>query len=295
MYSDPGSTQMEFSNQVAIWQSELTKELASGHVKFPDVLDIPFNIKKITSDPESSMAQISQVVQSNEAFSNKVMKMSRMLAFNSSFSSVRTVKDAVNRIGILAIRCLAFAVAAEELVENEQNSALHELASEHWKHTVEVATSAFALGQDMHSGEPGTDLLSGLLMNVAEFFLLDRISSYPAFALSLPRFAHAVISLRRQVRQKILIAFDIPEHIVRALPIEDRTPPVNWPPKTLEETLMVARFCATTPNPFDVLAGRPPVTTRMVFGDSAHRKVNVDLLLSNIQEERLPMIAALRN
>ncbi len=286
---------MEFNDQIAAWQEALAAELAGGRLRFPDVLDISFNIKEIAGDPESSMRQISDVVQRHEAFSNKVMKMSNMLAFNPSFSRVRTVKDAVNRIGILAIRCLAFAVAAEELIDAEKNPALHRVASEHWKHTVEVATSAYVLGQHSGGGEPGTDLLAGLLLNVAEFFLLDRVNSYPVFAQSLPRFAAAVVALRRQVRQSILVAFDIPEHIRHALPVEDRLTPVSWPPGSLGETLIIARLFATTPNPFDVLAGLPQPTPALIFGSDFRKTAVLEELRETVRADRQPLIAALRN
>jgi len=284
-----------FDAQIAVWQQELAHELECGKLWFPQVLDSSFSIEQVARDNGAASSRLHDFVHTHSALCHKVMKISRLPLFGGTPFAAGSLADAIDRVGMPAIRCLAFAVAAEELIEGEEDFTLRHLACDHWKHASEVAANACVLGRYYGDRGQGCDLLAGLLMNIAEFFLLDRIEPYPAFSQSLPRFAEAVVALRHPIRNEILAALDAPAGIAAVLTEQRQQALAHWPPQSLREILMVAKLCAAEPNPFDRLVGQGLPAPEKVFGEGVCQSADLKRLIRTINAERQPLIAALRN
>jgi HD-like signal output (HDOD) protein len=254
-------------------------------------LAVSLRIKKLANSPDSTLDQIAMVVKAEPVLSAKVVRMANAVAMNPYGAQVTNVNDGVRRIGLSALRCLAFAVAAEQLAQDHRSRKMRLIASGLWMHSVDVAAWAFALSRHLKVSNPDTAMFGGMMIDIGEFFLLSRAADYPALEGDLNRFAEFVSTWNEPVGRAIMEAFDLPESVLDAFHYEDPYGG-SWPPADLADVLFVASLAAETPNPFEGLLG---VARRPSLLDTSTTGINPESLaelLNAAKEERKQVLAA---
>lgn len=281
----------DFESQVQAFSEQIEEELEEGRLSFPTALDVSLRIKRLANSPDSTLDQIAMVVKAEPVLSAKVVRMANAVAMNPYGIQVTNVNDGVRRIGLSALRCLAFAVAAEQLAQDHRSRKMRLIASGLWMHSVDVAAWAFALSRHLKVGNPDTAMFSGMMIDIGEFFLLSRAADYPALEGDLNRFAEFVSTWNEPVGRAIMEAFDLPESILEAFQYEDPYGG-SWPPANLADVLFVASLAAETPNPFEGLLG---VTRRPSLLDTSTTGIdpnNLSELLNAAKNERTQVLTA---
>ena len=103
---------VEFESQAQRYAATIQKELREGRLNFPTAFDVSLRIKSLADDPNATLEQIARVVQAEPVLSAKVVRMANSVSLNPCGAPVTSVADAVRRIGLATLRCLAFAVSA---------------------------------------------------------------------------------------------------------------------------------------------------------------------------------------
>ncbi|BAL25332.1 HDOD domain-containing protein [Azoarcus sp. KH32C] len=244
----------EFESQAQAFADRIEAELNDGQLSFPTSLDISLRVKRLADNPDSSLEQIAAVVRTEPVLSAKVVRMANAVALNPYGSPITNVTDAVQRIGLASLRCLAFAVAAEQLAQDHRSSKMRAIASGLWMHSVDVASWAYAFAHELKVGSPDTAMFAGMMVDIGEFLLVARAADYPALEHDTTRFAEFVSAWNEPVGRAILETFELPESIIDAFNYDDPYGG-SWPPKDLSDVLFVASLSAEIPNPFDKLLG----------------------------------------
>lgn len=258
----------EFQSQIDAFAEQIEQELRDGVLSFPTVFDLSLRIKKLADDPDSSLNDIASAVKAEPVLAAKVIRMANTLSMNPYRGELSSLKDAISRIGLSTLRCLAFAVAAEQLARDHRSRQMRLVATGLWMHAIDVAAWSFALAREREHPNPDGAMLAGLLLDIGQFYLLARAARYPALEGDMPRFAEVVALWDEPVRTAVLEAFDLPEVIVDAC-AADPTAHTEWPPKTMSDLVFLATLAAEAPNPFDTLLGieRRPELLAASLGD----------------------------
>lgn len=281
---------VEFETQVQRFAEAIEQELATGRLNFPTALDVSLRIKRLADDPNATLEQIAKVVQAEPVLSAKVVRMANSVALNPYGTPITGVADAVRRIGLATLRCLAFAVSAEQLAQDHRSKAMRLVASGLWVHSVEVACWAYGLARKLRVVAPDTALFAGMMVNLGEFFLLARAADFPEMESNMVRFAEFVSTWNEPVSRALLEALDMPEDILDAFDYEDPYGG-SWPPKTLSHILFVAGLATEAPNPFATMRNE----SRQGLLNCATLGIEPEALTSLIEsvaEERRKMLAA---
>lgn len=244
----------EFERQAQAFALQIEDELQEGRLNFPTALDVSLRIKRLADNPESTMEEIAAAVRAEPVLSAKAVRMANAVLLNPYGKPVTSVNEAVRRIGLSALRCLAFAVAAEQLAQDHRSRQMRLVASGLWMHSVDVAAWSYALARHLCTVRPDTAMLAGIMIDIGQFFLLARAADYPALEENMSRFAEFVSTWDEPVGRAILEAFELPEAIVDAFQYEDPYAG-NWPPENLSDIVFIASLATDTPNPFDSLLG----------------------------------------
>ncbi|AVZ78967.1 histidine kinase [Zoogloeaceae bacteirum Par-f-2] len=244
----------EFEQQAQAFALQIEEELQEGRLNFPTALDVSLRIKRLADNPESTMEEIAAAVRAEPVLSAKAVRMANAVLLNPYGKPVTSVNEAVKRIGLSALRCLAFAVAAEQLAQDHRSRQMRLVASGLWMHSVDVAAWSYALARHLCTVRPDTAMLAGIMIDIGQFFLLARAADYPALEENMSRFAEFVSTWDEPVGRAILEAFELPEAIVDAFQYEDPYAG-NWPPENLSDIVFIASLATDTPNPFDSLLG----------------------------------------
>ena len=99
--------------------------------------------------------------------------MANSLLLNPYQREISNVSAAVSRVGSLALRCLAYAVAADQLARDQRSRQMQLVASGLWMHSIDVASWAYAFARQAGS-EPvriarrAQSLLAGTAESVLE-------------------------------------------------------------------------------------------------------------------------------
>lgn len=243
-----------FEQQAEAFSQRIEQEIVEGRLNFPTALDVSMRIRKLAADPTASLDDIAQVVQAEPVLSAKTVRMANAVMMNPYGTPITSVKDAVSRIGLSTLRCLAFAVSFEQLAQDHRSRNLRLVASGLWMHSVDVACWASAIARECKVSQPDTALFAGMLVDIGQFFLLARATDYPAMESNIDRFAEFVNTWHQPVGRAILEALSLPDSIVDAFRYEDPYGG-SWPPKDLADVLFIASLASETPNPFDNLIG----------------------------------------
>lgn len=244
----------EFERQAQAFALQIEDELQEGRLNFPTALDVSLRIKRLADNPESTMEEIAAAVRAEPVLSAKAVRIANAVLLNPYGKPVTSVNEAVKRIGLSALRCLAFAVAAEQLAQDHRSRQMRLVASGLWMHSVDVAAWSYALARHLCTVRPDTAMLAGIMVDIGQFFLLARAADYPALEENMSRFAEFVSTWDEPVGRAILEAFELPEAIVDAFQYEDPYAG-NWPPENLSDIVFIATLATDTPNPFDSLLG----------------------------------------
>ncbi|GHT85295.1 hypothetical protein AGMMS49543_16450 [Betaproteobacteria bacterium] len=242
----------EFEAQTRAFAAQIERELESGQLNFPTSMDVSLRIKKLADDPESSIDDIVAVVRTEPVLSAKTIRMSNAMLLNPYGAHITSVNNAVKRIGLAALRCLAFAVAAEQLTQDKRSKELQGIASALWRHSVDIASWSYAFAHHLRTVNPDAAMLAGMMVNIGQFFLLSRMSAFPALEENLDRFAEFVSVWHEPIARSVLEVFELPDDILDAFEYED---PYGgeWPPANLRDIVRLATLAAEAVNPFDEL------------------------------------------
>lgn len=281
----------DFDAQAQAFSEQIEAELEEGRLNFPTSLDVSLRIKRLADDPASTLEDIANVVRAEPVLSAKVVRMANAVLLNPYGAQITSVNDAVKRIGLASLRCLAFAVAAEQLSQDHRSKHIRLIASGLWMHSVDVASWCYAFSRQLRTVTPDTAMLAGMMTDIGQFFLLARASAYPALEEHLDRFAEFISTWREPVARAILEVFELPETVLDAYEYEDPYGG-SWPPAKLGDILFVANIAAETPNPFDSLLGiqrRPELLDSCIAGIE---KGKFDALLDAARSNKQEILAA---
>jgi HD-like signal output (HDOD) protein len=280
----------DFEVQTKAFAAQIEGELASGRLNFPTSMNISLRIKQLADNPDSSIDDIINVVRAEPVLSAKTLRMANAMLLNPYGANITSLGSAVKRIGLAALRCLAFAVAAEQLAQDHRSQQLQQMAGQLWRHSVDIASWSYAFAHHLRTANPDTAMLAGMMVDIGQFFLLSRVSAYPALETNLDRFAEFVSVWHEPIARSVLEIFELPDDILDAFAFEA---PYGgeWPPATLRDIVRTATLATAEPNPFDALLKAPHAD--QPNSDAGIDQEQLEALLNETREGKEGMIAAI--
>jgi HD-like signal output (HDOD) protein len=272
----------EFDKQAEAFAARIEKELEQGQLNFPTALDVTMRIKRLADNPNSTMEQIAAVVRAEPVLSTKVLRMANSVLLNPYGIKLVGIQEAVTRIGLSALRSMAFAVAAEQLIKDNRSRQMRVIASGLWMHSVDVAAWAYAISRHLRVGHPETAMLVGMMVDIGQFYLISRAGDYPALENDMPRFAEFISTWKEPVGRAVLEALEVPEAILDAFQYEELYGGA-WPPENLSDVVFIAGLATETPNPFDSLLGHD---SRSALWEACSETMDAEELKALIEEAR---------
>ncbi|MBI3223241.1 MAG: HDOD domain-containing protein [Nitrosomonadales bacterium] len=148
-------------------------------VTLPDVF---VRITRLLEDPDSSTADIARTVAQDPAFTLRLLRIA-----NSSFygfpSAIDTVAKAISMIGTGQVRSLALATNVAESFKGLPNTLVS--MENFWKHSLYCALIARSLAKQAGRCDPDALFTAGLLHDIGELVLFNRMPLQARYALLL--------------------------------------------------------------------------------------------------------------
>lgn len=266
----------------------IERELASGEFVFPTSMQAAVKVRRALEAPDASLSSVAQVINLEPLLSVKLLRMANSAFFNRSGTPVTDVQRALMRVGVGNARTLAFAVIGDQLSTASEFAPVWRLAEQLWRHSLDVASMAYAISVQLDFQQPDTVLLAGMVHDIGQFYLLSRVHEYPELLEEENELAQLILYWDKQVGQAVLRALGTPEGIVDALDDQDLANG-SWPPDTLSEIIFLANTAAGAPNPFNTVSLEMQIALRQAAFQGADR----DMINKLLDEARVRRAAAL--
>ena len=166
-----------------------------GLITLPDVY---LRINRLMEDPKSSSADIAEAVSRDPAFTVRLLRVANSPLYKVS-SSVDTVAKAVTVLGTAQIRNLALTMSIASSFSGLPNGLVS--MENFWRHSLLCALAARLLAKEARRCDPEALFTAGLLHDIGELILFNRLPEQSKDALLLVLDSSEEMSVHEAERQ----------------------------------------------------------------------------------------------
>jgi HD-like signal output (HDOD) protein len=157
----------------------LAGELSSGKVDLPSFPEIAVRVRRVLSDPKSSIDQVVRVVGSEPALAARLMRISNSASLNRSGRPVADLRTAINRLGYNMVRSAAISFAMAQIRNANKLVGLEHYLNDLWQRSTLVAAFAYVLARTCSKVNPDEAMLAGMMHGIGKLYVLTRATSHP--------------------------------------------------------------------------------------------------------------------
>lgn len=157
----------------------IEQRIAEGRVELPPANEITSRLQAVTTDPDFAMGEVVEIIGSDQALTAGVLRVANS-AFYGGLSPVRTVRDAVVRLGAPELVRLAV-LSAEKAAYQASTPQLREMIPDLWRHASATAMGARWLARKLGFADQENEaFIGGLLHDVGSLMLVRIIDDLMA-------------------------------------------------------------------------------------------------------------------
>ncbi|MBW8190138.1 HDOD domain-containing protein [Neiella marina] len=193
-------------------------KLARDVLVIPSLPEVAMSVCETVEREDVSLKEIGELITRDAGMAARIIKIANSPLFGVS-QRIKTIHDAVNRIGLTAIKNIATAMAMEQLYVSN-NEQIFEMLERNWKQAVRVASGACALVALYNkpltfSSELIT--LAGVVHNIGALPILlemEKMSQIIADPEVIERVVH---SLQSEIGGKLLSVWEFDDAVLAAI------------------------------------------------------------------------------
>ncbi len=153
--------------------SEVYAACTEGKLDLPALPEVAVKIQMAMKDPDVDIKRLANIVSLDIAITAGLIRAASSAAYGSG-NPVKSVRDAIVRLGLVAARRLALTIAMQQVFRSDSR-VLQRRMRELWDRSVHVSVLSFVLARQCKGLEPEQALLAGLLHDIGSLPILDYI------------------------------------------------------------------------------------------------------------------------
>jgi HD-like signal output (HDOD) protein len=157
----------------------LATELSAGKVDLPSFPEIAVRVRRVLSDPKSSIDQVVRVVGSEPALAARLMRIANSASLNRSGRSVTDLRTGINRLGYNMVRSAAISFAMAQIRNANKLKGLEPYLDDLWRRSTLVAAFAYVLAKTCTRVHPDEAMLGGMMHGIGKLYVLTRAVNHP--------------------------------------------------------------------------------------------------------------------
>jgi HD-like signal output (HDOD) protein len=196
----------------------LTEKIKQDTLVLPTLPEIALKVRSAADDPDITLNNMSDIITQDPALSLGILKMANNAILGRSVK-VKTVPQAVTRIGLRQIKSIATAMALEQVFVSN-NDVVTMYMNKAWIKTIDIASVSISL-MDMYLKENkhtplslDTITLAALVHNIGVLPILTESENYPDVFANPSFIQQAIIKLSGRIGGAITRSWDFSEEFI---------------------------------------------------------------------------------
>jgi HD-like signal output (HDOD) protein len=222
----------------------LAAELSAGNLDLPSFPEIAARVRRILSDPKSTLEQVVRVVGSEPALAARLLRISNSASLNRSGRTVTDLRSAINRIGYNMVRSASISFSMAQVRKSSQLAGLERHLTELWQRSTTVAAFAYVLARDCTQVNPDEALLTGMMHAIGKLYVLTRVIDHPELFASEATLNEIIDDWHASIGKAILENWDLSEAMAQAVGDQSDVTREREGPADLTDVIVVAIIMA---------------------------------------------------
>lgn len=174
------NTQLQAEQNIAFdFVRSLAAELSDGKVDLPSFPEIAVRVRRVLSDPKTSIDQVVRVVGSEPSLAARLVRISNSASLNRGGRQIGDLRTAINRIGYNMVRSASMAFAMSQIRSANKLAGLEHYLNDLWQRSMKVAAFAYVLARTASRVNPDEAMLGGMMHGIGKLYVLTRAIRHP--------------------------------------------------------------------------------------------------------------------
>jgi HD-like signal output (HDOD) protein len=218
----------------------LATELSVGNVDLPSFPEIAVRVRRILSDPKSSVEQVVRVVGSEPALAARLLRIANSASLNRSGRTVNDLRTAINRIGYNMVRSASISFSMSQIRKSNMLVGLEHHLNDLWKCSASVAAFAYVLARNCTKVNPDEAMLTGMMHGIGKLYVLTRVIYHPELFASNSLLNQIIGEWHASIGRAILENWNFSEPMARAVGEQANFSRTEEGPPDLADVIAVA-------------------------------------------------------
>jgi len=222
----------------------LAAELSVGNVDLPSFPEIAVRVRRVLSDPKSSVEQVVRVVGSEPALAARLLRISNSASLNRSGRAVTDLRTAINRIGYNMVRSASISFSMAQIRKSNKLAGLEHHLNDLWQRSTAAAAFAYVLARTCTKVNPDEAMLTGMMHGIGKLYVLTRVIDHPELFASNTMLNQIINEWHASIGKAILENWKFPESMAQAVGDQADSRTEDGPPD-LADVIAVAIIMAS--------------------------------------------------
>jgi HD-like signal output (HDOD) protein len=247
----------------------LAAELSAGNVDLPSFPEIAVRVRRVLSDPKSSVDQVVRVVGSEPALAARLLRISNSASLNRTGRAVTDLRTAINRIGYNMVRSASISFAMAQIRKSNKLVGLEHHLNDLWQRSSLVAAVAFVLARNCTKVNADEAMLTGMMHGIGKLYVLTRAIDHPELFASETTLTEIIGEWHASIGKAILENWSFSESMAQAVGEQSDFSRTEDGPPDLSDVIAVSILMASH------IADVPGLTVAL-HGLAAARRLGLD-------------------
>jgi HD-like signal output (HDOD) protein len=239
-------TPLQAQSQVAFdFVRTLATELSVGNVDLPSFPEIAVRVRRVLSDPKSSLDQVVRVVGSEPALAARLLRISNSASLNRSGRTVTDLRTAINRLGYNMVRSAAMSFSMAQIRKSSKLAGLEHHLNDLWERSTTVAAFAYVLARNCSKVNPDEAMLTGMMHGIGKLYVLTRVIDHPELFASNTMLNQIIGEWHASIGKAILENWNFSESMAQAVGDQGDFSRTEEGPPDLSDIIAIAILMAS--------------------------------------------------
>jgi HD-like signal output (HDOD) protein len=218
--------------------------LSQGNVDLPSFPEIAVRVRRVLSDPKSSVAQVVRVVGSEPALAARLLRIANSASLNRSGRAVTDLRTAINRIGYNMVRSAAISFSMAQIRKSNKLAGLEHHLNDLWQRSTLVAAYSYVLARMCTKVNPDEAMLTGMMHGIGKLYVLTRAIDHPELFITDKTLNDIIDEWHATIGKSILENWDFSEAMAQAVGDQADFSRADDGPPDLSDVIAVAILMA---------------------------------------------------